>query len=202
MYILLTSVDQAIFSQMSFKEFIIIFEVLISGLAVAHVLDSLAGVVIAKPKLYWNHLLYTSLALMLIVNHWWMSFHHSYELIVTNVFQFIIILSKPVIIYFLSIFLFPKDVSLKSRNLKAIFKTNLRPLMISFICYHLVNVLHDYYIYSAGIEINDNYTLQNLVRGAFIVFAFIIWKSKKVLLAEILGVLSFLLTVSYWLEIS
>ncbi|WP_221409588.1 hypothetical protein [Marinoscillum furvescens] len=187
---------------MSFKEFIIIFEVLISGLAVAHLLDSLASVVIAKPKLYWNHLMYTTLALMLIVNHWWMSFHHSYELIVTNVFQFLIILSKPVIIYFLSIFLFPKEVSLKARNLKAIFKLNLRPLMVCFIGYHFVNMIHDYYIYSAGIEINENYALQNVVRGSFLIFACVVWMSKRVLLAEILGVLSFLLTVSYWMEIS
>ena len=77
---------------MSFQEFVIIFEVLISGLAIAHLLDGLGAVILSKPRYYWNHMLFVVLTLMLIINHWWLSFQHEYALIVTNIFQFIVIL--------------------------------------------------------------------------------------------------------------
>lgn len=131
---------------MTFKEYIILFDTLITGLAMAKILNGVSYVLVNKIYIRTNHILTICAALMLLMNHWWFSFMTAFETYITSVFGFVFHMIYILPLYLLSTFVFPdrekdqvEEVDTQP-NYKALFYCLMGYISVAMIQKYIVNL--------------------------------------------------------------
>lgn len=132
---------------MSFQEFILGFETLISGFAAARFFQGWGEMIKYRRKFryYWAHLLTTLVAFFILIQYWWGSFYRDTDSQVSTIWEFMFLLSVPATFYFMAIQLYPTYRG-QSVDLRVYFQRNLRAYAgYLFTYYALQTFRHLYY---------------------------------------------------------
>ncbi|HAA11691.1 MAG TPA: hypothetical protein DCE41_08330, partial [Cytophagales bacterium] len=130
---------------MSYQEFIIAFETLISGFAAARFFQGWGEMIKYRRKFsyYWGHTLTTLVAFFILIQQWWGAFGRPMA-IVHNIWDFTFLLTIPAIFYFMSVQFFPNYRG-QTVVLRHYFQKNLRIYGLYFFLYFFILTMR--YIY-------------------------------------------------------
>lgn len=129
---------------MDFKEYIILFDTLVTGLAMAKILNGVSFVLVNRIRIRTNHVLTIAAALMLLMNHWWFSFQTPFQTYITTIFGFVFHMIYILPLYLLSTFVFPdremqQVESETGPNFTAIFYSLMGYISVAFVQKYIVS---------------------------------------------------------------
>ncbi|MEL6536951.1 MAG: hypothetical protein AAFQ98_16135, partial [Bacteroidota bacterium] len=131
---------------MSYQEFIIAFETLISGFAAARFFQGWGEMIKYRRKFryYWGHTLTTLVAFFILIQQWWGAYTRPMT-IVHNIWDFTFLLTIPAIFYFMSVQFFATYRG-QTVDLRHYFQRNLRIYGLYFFLYFFILTMrHLYY---------------------------------------------------------
>jgi len=177
---------------MSYQEFIIAFETLISGFAAARFFQGWGEMIKYRRKFsyYWGHTLTTLVAFFILIQQWWGAFGRPMT-IVHNIWDFTFLLTIPAIFYFMSVQFFPNYRG-QTVDLRHYFQSNLRFYGLYFFLYFFILTMR--YIYY-DLPMWDERGLTRTV-GLVFSMAMIITNSRK--LTEIIMIISGVMVIWFF----
>ena len=191
---------------MSKAEYFVVFESLLYGLALAHILVSFSKMIMHWKSIqaYWLHLILVGAATLGLIQRYYSGYHgHDYQHIGTA-WEFFFLIFLPMAAYFLLAYqLFPNKI--KKANFKEFFWNNYKQIILTFIAAALVlvarNIAIDVYAIKDGRLNGQDY----FTSPQFLVFALAILcmaglggvavALKKKWMIKVLSIIVFLYTI-------
>ena len=148
--------------EMSKAEYFAVFESLLYGLALAHILVSISQVIVnrEKIKLYWLHIILVIAAILGMIQRYYSGYHGSEYEHVNTAWEFFFLIFLPMGLYFILAYqMFPKKI--EEADFKDFFWKSHKGIILTFIAVAVVlvgrNIAIDMYSIEEGRLDRDSY---------------------------------------------
>lgn len=139
-------------------EFLVIFNTIIFGFVVSEFFVGW-GIILRKRRnkaYYWEYLTWTILTFLLVIDWWWASWHRI-KYINSSILYFFYSLFIILIFYFITVFLFPRDLNINKVNIESYFKKNIRWVFSLYSLLFVTMIFNSYIYHEHGLFVFQNY---------------------------------------------